>query len=230
MGYELLNRVAGILTAAGIRAGEEYPAGAQVEILSPVAAVGLRALDPAAGEVRFTVRVLSPRLLGGWCCQVNAAKAVAALHEAGLRVQTEPMEYLGGSDCFCVALTAAMDVKEDGLPEQAWEIFCGDVLQSGVKSFRAVCRQGRRIVGAFCQSEPVRVTPGTGGWELELVQHLDTEPGAPAEPFVLTIREQGREIRFTGCCWNEILWEHSQSGAVLTRRGFALGREVTDGE
>ncbi len=228
MGYELLNRVAGILNAAGIRAGEEYPAGERVEILSPAAAVGLRELDNAAGEARFTVRVLSPRILGGWCCQVNAAKAASALHGAGLRVQTGEMEFLGGCDCFCVVLTAAMDVREDGTQGPRWKISCGGAVQSGVQSFQAVHRQGRRIVGTFCKGEPVGVTPGGGGWELELVQKIDHEPGEAAEPFVLTAAEPGREIRFTGCCWNETIWEHGQHGAVLTRRGFALGREVTD--
>ncbi len=228
MGYELLNHVAGLLTAGGIRAGEEYPAGERVEILSPVAAVGLRELDAAAGEAQFTVRVLSPRILGGWCCQVNAAKAASALHNGGLRVQTEEMEFLGGCDCFCVTLTASMDVGEDGQPGKRWEISCGGVIQTGVQSFQAVRRQGRRIVGAFCQSQPVKVTPGTGGWELTLVQEVCAEPAEIAEPFVLTVAESGREIRFTGCCWNETLWEHAQKGAVLTRRGFAMEREVTN--
>ena len=171
MGYELLNHVAGILTAAGIRAGEEYPGGEQVEILSPVAAVGLRELDPAAGEVRFAVRVLSPRILGGWCCQINAAKAVTALHSAGMRVQTEPMEFLNGFDCFCVSLTAAMALKADGVPAGKWEIFCGNVRQERVRSFRAVRRLGRRIVGAFYQSagkrwlgDRVGAAGGRGTW------------------------------------------------------------------
>lgn len=230
MGYELLNHVVGILTAGGIRAGDEYPGGEQVEILSPVAAVGLRELDPAAGEVRFAVRVLSPRILGGWCCQINAARAVTALHSAGMRVQTEPMEFLNGFDCFCVSLTAAMALKADGVPAGKWEIFCGNVRQERVRSFRAVRRLGRRIVGAFYQSEPVKVTPGSGGWEIELVQRGDAEPGEAAEPFVLTVMESGREIHYMGCCWNEMIWEHSGSGAILTRRGFAMGREVRNAQ
>ena len=68
MGYELLEAVTGRMRDAGLRAGEEFPAGERMEILAPAAAVGLRELDPVQGMATFTVRVLSPRLLGGWCC------------------------------------------------------------------------------------------------------------------------------------------------------------------
>ena len=45
MVYGLLEELRALLEDAGIPAGEEYPAGERVEILSPVAAVGLRELD-----------------------------------------------------------------------------------------------------------------------------------------------------------------------------------------
>lgn len=231
MGYELLEAVVGILTAAGIRAGEEYPAGERMEILSPAAAVGLRELDTDAGAARFTVRVLSPRILGGWCCQVWAARAAAALHGAGLSCSAGEMEYRSGSNCFCVTLDAEWPVvMADGAwtPGQRWQVLCGDAVQEGVASFRAVRDQGRRVVGAFCRSDPVAVTPGSGGWALELVQWVLREPADTEEPFVLTVREGTRTHRYTGCCWNEVYYEHTQRGLCLTRRGFALGREVLE--
>lgn len=229
MGYELLDYVTGILERAGIRTGEEYPAGQFVEILSPVAAVGLRELDCESGEARFTVRVLSPRILGGWCCQTAAAKAVCALSGAGMACQTGEMEFLSGSDCFCVTVTASLAVFANAEGWEAgrrWRVFVGDAEQTGVTAFTAVRNQGRRVVGAFCQSEPVAVTPGNGGWELTLVQGVTAEPEDGAEPFTLTLRDDAREVRYTGCCWNVISWEHTQRGMVLTRKGFALGREV----
>lgn len=229
MGYELLEAVADILSAAGIRAGEEYPAGERVEIFSPVAAVGLRELDFGAGEARFTVRILSPRILGGWCCQTYAAKAGQALHDGGLSCTAGEMEYLSGSDCFCITLTASMAVvpgEGEWLAGRRWQVLCGDAEQECVISFRAVRNQGRRIVGAMCQSEPIAVTPGNGGWELELVQTVTREPEGPEEPFLLTVRHGQMEHRYSGCCWNETVIEHTQGGLRLTRRGLALGREV----
>ena len=80
MVYSLLVQLRELLEAAGIPAGEEYPAGERVEIHNPVAVVGLRELDCANAVARFSGRALSPRILGGWCCQRKAA--LAALSES----------------------------------------------------------------------------------------------------------------------------------------------------
>ena len=226
--YELMRSVMGLVAAAGVPAGEEYPGLEVPQIDSPRATVGLRELDAAGWTARLGVRVLSPRLLGGWCCQVLMAQAVRKMTEAGLACRTEEMEYHSGSDCFCVTAEVVMTVvpRGDGWePGTRWKIHCGDTLQPGVISFRAVRDQQRRLVGTHWKSEPVGITNGTGGWSLELVQNLTQEPPAVEEPFVLTVREGDREHRYTGCCWNETVWEYTQSGARLTRRGFALGRE-----
>ena len=199
-----------------------------MDILSPAAAVGLRELDMAAGTADFTVRVLSPRILGGWCCQVWAARAVEALSGSGITCQTGEMEYLSTSDCFCVVLTASWPVvrREEGWGQRQRQLLLGDAVQEGVESFRAVRSQGRRLFGGFNQPTPVGVTPGSGGWSLELVQRTEEEPEEPEEPFTLTLREGERVVRYTGCCWNETVWSYEQNGPRLTRRGFALEREV----
>ncbi len=222
MGYELLEQIGDILAAAGFRTGEEYPGLERPEMDGPRAAVGLRALDPEQGTAAFHVRILSPRILGGWCCQTNAARAVEALWTAGLSCRTGELEYLEGSDCFCVTVTATMSL---GTGTQRWEIRCGDGVQEGVVSFRAVRDLDRRIVGAHWESTPVGVTPGHGGWTIELVQRLTRAPEEAAEPFVLTVREGDREHRYTGCFWNETTWDYGPGGRTLKRRGFALGRE-----
>lgn len=204
-----------------------------MEILSPAAAVGLRALDPEKGTAVFTVSVLSPRILGGWCCQVWAARAVQALSDGSLTCEAAAMEYLSGSDCFCVALTVRQKVVRQGeswVLGSRWQVQVGTTVREDLVSFRAVRSQGRRTVGALNQGAPAGVTPGRGGWELELVQRSDREAAEPEEPFTLTLREDGRVIRYTGCRWNETVWDHDQSGLLLTRRGFALGREVSQAE
>lgn len=230
MGYELLEALTELLAEAGIRAGEEYPAGERVEILSPVAAVGLRELDFTAGEARFDLRILSPRILGGWCCQTHAAKICKALHDGGLTVRSGEMEYLSGSDCFCISLSAAWGIvpgEQGWVRGRRWQVFCGGVEQENVVAFRAVRDQGRRIIGALWQGEPTGITPGKGGWSLELEQMVTAEPADIAEPFVLEVRHGGTVHRYSGCCWNETELRHSQAGLRLIRRGFALGREVS---
>lgn len=228
MSYELLRSVTGLLMGAGIPTGEEYPGLERPEIDSPRATVGLRELDAAGGTARFGVHVLSPRLLGGWCCQVMAAQAMRALSYAGLACRTEEMEYNSGCDCFCIKAEAVMAVVprgEDWAPGSRWSIHCGDVFQPGVISFRATRDQQRRLVGTHWKSEPVGITNGTGGWALELIQILPEEPDEAEEPFELTVRQGLLVHRYTGCCWNETILEYLQSGIRLTRRGFALGRE-----
>lgn len=222
-----------MLSSVGIRAAEEYPAGEQMEIRSPAAAVGLRSLELSEGTAELTVRILSPRYLGGWGCQSAAALATAALQGEALSVRTGEMEYRSGCDCFCVVLTvqvALVPTAAGVAPGNRWQILLGDTALAGVCSFRAVRSQDRRLVGALYRSGCVGVTPGSGGWELEVVQHCAAMPAEPEEPFVLTLRGTGVIHRYTGCCWNETVIEYTQGGLVLTRRGFALTREEsTDG-
>lgn len=232
MGYEWLETIVSILTGAGIRAGEEYPAGEWVEVLSPAAAVGLGELDCRAGTASFQIRMLSPRLLGGWCCQTNAAKAAAALEAEGLRCHTGAMEYLSGNDCFCVTLTAVMEVCcQEGawVPGGHWRYAWNDTAITGVEEFTAERNLDRRVIGAFCQGEPVGVTPGQGGWNLKLVQKIgreDPEPTEPEEPFTLSVVQGIGEVAYGGCYWNSVTRSHSQEGLRIERRGFALSREV----
>ena len=229
MVYGLLEELRALLENAGIPAGEEYPAGERVEILSPVAAVGLRELDCANSVARFSVRILSPGILGGWCCQNKAAETARVLHRAGMLCAAAEMEYLKGSDCFCISLAVTQPVYEgaDGWsPGSGWQVLRDDVEEENVLSFRAVRNQGRRLVGAFCQSEPTRVTPGAGGWQIELVQSGAEESGEGQEPFTLTVCAGGTQQRYLECCWNETEIVLGGEGLKQIRRGFALKREV----
>lgn len=231
MVYGLLGELRELLEAAGIPAGEEYPAGERVEILSPVAAVGLRELDFANAVARFSVHILSPRILGGWCCQQKAAQAAQALHRAGMGCAAAEMEYLKGSDCFCVSLTVSRPVYEGTQGWSAgsgWQVLRDGVEEKNVQSFRAVRSQGRRLLGTFCQSTPARVTPGAGGWQIELVQTGAAEPGEGQEPFTLTVCADGVQQHYLGCCWNETELVLDSGGLKRIRRGFALEREVEE--
>ena len=229
MGYELLEELAQLLRRLGLTAGEEYPGYQQPEVEKATAAVGLRELDMAAGQAHYNIRILSPRILGGWCCQIWAARVSEALHGAGMTVSTEEMEYLSGSDCFCISMTAVQSVifgPEGWMAGTPMELRCGEEILRGVVSFTAHRDQGRRILGAFCQSEPVGISSGRDGWVLELVQQGERMPQQLPEPFTLTVREYGFKWIYTGCGWNEERYEHTGQGLRLIRRGFALGREV----
>ena len=228
MGYELLKALVMLLRGEGISAGEAYPGAGAPAVDGPQAAVGLLELDIPAGLAKYRVRVLSPRMLGGWGCQIWAARVADILTGAGMTCESREMEYLDGLDCFCITLRADQPVsrKSDGSFTGArLQIFCGDAEQTGVESFTAVRNQGRRVLGAFCQGEGVGLTPGHGGWALELVQRVDRLPAGAEEPFTLTVREGERESSYTGCGWNEERFEHTRSGLRLIRRGFALTRE-----
>ena len=228
MGYELLKALVMLLRGEGISAGESYPGPGAPAVDGPQAAVGLLELDVPAGLASFQVRVLSPRKLGGWGCQIWAARVSEILSRTGMTCEAGEMEYLDGLDCFCVTIRADQRVlrRSDGsFVGVRLEVFCGDAEQTGVESFTAVRNQGRRVLGAFCQSEAVGITPGHGGWELELVQRTDRLSDGAAEPFVLTVREGDRESRYLGCGWNEERFEHTHRGLRLIRRGFALSRE-----
>lgn len=224
MDHEQLQNLVRLLRDAGLDAGEEYPGFPQPQIVSPAAAVGLRELDLAGGQIRYNVCILSPRILGGWCCQLWAAKAVEALHNAGMSCTTAGMEYI--SDCFSILVTAVQPMAAAG----KLEVLCGGVEMEHVESFAAVRNQGRRLVGGHGSGEPWGVTPGFGGWTVELVQRTGAMPPQVPEPFTLTVREGDRESRYLGCCWNEERLEYGGDGMRLTRRGLAPEREENHGQ
>jgi hypothetical protein len=70
------------------------------------------------------------------------------------------------------------------------------------------------------------VTPGAGGWQLELVQSGAAEPEEGQEPFVLTVCAGGVRERYLGCCWNETEIVLDGGGLKRITRGFALKREA----
>lgn len=228
MGYELLKALTQLLRGAGISAGESHPGVEAPRVDAPMAAVGLLGLDIPAGLAKYQVRVLSPRMQGGWYCQIWAARVTQILCEAGLTCTAEEMEYLDGCDCFCVEIRAEQSVvpmNGGWVARGPMQVLCGELEQTGVESFTAVREQGRRIQGATGQWEPLAITPGRDGWRVELIQWVDRSPEPVGEPFVLTVREGDRECRYTGCGWNEERYEHTARGLRLIRRGFALARE-----
>lgn len=232
MGDECLKSMLSILRSAGLRAEADYPAGGWMEITEAVAAVGLDALDCGAGKAVFTVRILSPGILGGWNCQSAAAAAAAALEGVDIRCEGSRMEYLSGCDCFCTVLRAEIDVFTDGTawyPGRCWKYTCNGTALVGVTEFTAVQDLDRRLIGASCQGEPVGVTPGSGGWRLKIVQTMPVdmlEESAPEEPFELTAARGGRAVVYSGCYWNRTTAVHTQAGLRIERQGFALSREV----
>lgn len=225
MGRERLELIVDLLRRGGIPAGEGWPGGGRPEPEEPAAAVGLRELDCTEGVAWFSVDILSPRRLGGWRCQLTGAEAARLLYEAGFSSRMGEMAYLEASDCFRVTVTAQIPLEQGG---GGWEVCCGGICQEGVVSFRAVRDQGRRILGAMAQGEPVGITSGAGGWTIELIQKPGREPEPNEEPFEVTVRRGNTVERFGGCCWNETAVEHGGGGLRLTRRGFALTREVVE--
>lgn len=231
MGIQWLKQITGILTDAGIRAGEAFPGGGNVSLTEAVAAVGLRDLNWREGTAEFEIRVLSPRPLGGWKCQNCAADAVAALEEAGVVCRMEPMEYRGGSDCFemiIIGQQQVMEVEAEVVAPVYLDVSVGDTAVEYVTEFSAEQNRQRRIIGSVSQNTPVGITPGTGGWGIRLVQEL---PGGqvamtePEEPFVLTVKEEGMTTTFVGCGWNRVKKKQDQSRTLVEWEGFALSRE-----
>lgn len=232
MGIEWLELVVELLETAGIRAGEEYAVGTAPEITEPVAAVGLSALECSQGQAAITVSVVSPRTLGGWECQTAAAKAVAALEAAQIHCQMGSMGYLSDCDCYNIAVTARIDIcLVDGawVKGTDWTVTLDDTAVEWVSGFTAEQDQGRRLITATCQTDPIGVTPGTGGWVIKLEQQIPqggVESQMPEEPFVLEVSDGLTVQVYTDCYWNEVQRSCSQGGMTIQRQGFALTREV----
>lgn len=218
-----------ILTSAGIRADESYPAGKRMELTGPVAAVGLRDLSCREGIAEFEIRVLSPRRMGGWECQNTAAEAVAALENGGVECRMEPMSFRQGSDCFEMIIIGRQRVmQQEETPASAlFRITIGGNAVEGVTEFSAQQDRGRRLIGSLNQTDPVGITRGTGGWKIRMVQVIP-EGGMrlqePEEPFVLQVHENGLVTSFEECGWNRVARELDQNRMKLEWEGFALVR------
>lgn len=221
-----------MLVENGIPAAEDFPSEGFQELTQPVAALSLEKVDCQEGTAYIAVRLLSPRRLGGWRCQAASVAAASHLAAAGFFGETGQMEYLSGSDCFCVKVTVLREIcLADGgwTAGKSWKISWNDQILSGVESFTAQEDRGRRMVGAFWQAEQVGVTPGVTGWNITLVQRFgpgDAEPEEPEEPFTLTVERDARTVSYGACYWNKVTRRHSQQGLVVERSGFALTREV----
>lgn len=236
MGIEWLNAIVKLLRDAGIRADEGFPGQMRMEIASPVAAVGLRGLDWREGLAEFEIRILSPRNLGGWQCQTAAAEAVAALENGGVLCRMEPMDHQAGTDCFEMLILGEQYVLDSGEESTAtgiFEILIGEEPASHVTEFSAEQNRERRLIGSVNDTDPIGITPAKGGWQIRLVQTIPAGgvllPEA-AEPFDLTVKENGLTTRFSGCGWNRVKKELDQSRIRMEWEGFALTREeMTDG-
>ena len=229
MGIEWLREIVEVLTAAGIRTGEGYPAGKQPDLTEPVAAVGLRDLNCREGTAEFEIRVLSPRALGGWRCQSTAAEAVTALEAAEVECRMEPMSHRMASDCFeMVVIGKKRMAQQETIPEtDLFRITVGDLAVEGLTDFSAVQERGRRMIGTLNQKDPVGVTRGTGGWKLKMVQVIP-EGGAlilePEEPFELKLYENGTVTSFRDCYWDSVAKILDQKQSKLVWEGFAMSK------
>ncbi len=247
MGRDWLNEMVQILIAAGIRAGEAFPARPQMALTGTVAAVGLRDLEWRTGMAEFEIRILSPRTLGGWACQTTAAAAVEALEDAGAECRMEPMAYKNTMDCMEMVILARKQIREitqeepeaptqPEEPEQEEQVreiqvTLGDQTASYVTLFSAEQTRGRRLVRSLNGGGAVGITPGIGGWEVKLVQVLplgETGLTEGEEPFTLTMVADGVQQVFSGCCWNRVKQQVEQKQTKLEWEGFALSREVTE--
>ncbi len=229
--------VADILIESGIAVMEAYPAGTMLHVTKPTAAVEMRGLNCGEGNVMIGIRVLSPRNLGGWECQNAAGSVAGALYGADMECTCAQMEYLHRSDCFCVLVMAKIPVfLENGIWKKGrpWEVLVGNQKLEYVSGFYAEQNQDRRLVGAVCQSGPVGVTPGANaGWNIRLVQKIPfgkVISAMPQEPFSLTVHKGGQTQQYRNCYWSGEKSSHSPSGEELEYWGYALEREVTNGE
>lgn len=230
MGEEWLTKITGILAKAGIASGEEYASAPAQAISQPVAAVGLRGLDWGDGKATVSVRILSPRTKGGWACQTTAAKAITALEEAHIPARMEPMEYLPGCDCFQVLIIGIFQIRIDQPVDpvpRAWQVTIGGIDVPYATEFSEERDLKRRMVGALGQMLPANVTPGSGGWEIRLVQKIPAgseEQNFGQEPMEIRVIREKRTICYTDCFWNQTRRKFAEGMLTVECCGFALGR------
>lgn len=222
MGNERLESTKQTLRSAGFRVETGYSGDVPMTLSETVAAVNLTGFDGVTGKEKITVTILTPRTAGLEECQNRAMQAASALASG---YSFDRWKYDELLDCFAIEVTAQLPAAQD--PQL--EVLLGDQQVQYVTGFTARQAAGRRLIGAMGSGEPSGVTPGSGGWILELKQTLpDTapEPEQVEEPFALTVRRGGFSQVFTGCCWSEYGAEYVLGGVQVIRKGLALSREV----
>lgn len=225
MSRAMLTEITEFLTGSGLRAMEAYPGQERLEITGPVAAVSLGRVDLESQRMEFSVRVLSPRRLGAWECQDRAFEAMKRLRVMGLNCKMEPLGYESGCDCFQVEIIA----QAVGLLEQAWIRVAVDGESVGfVTEFSAEQDRKRQFITAIGEGNPVGITSGNGGWAIRMVQIFPVAlmiPEEPAEPFDLTVTENGEAMVYRGCAWNRLKQTRTGASVRLEWEGLALRRE-----
>ena len=222
MGNERLEKTKQTLRSAGFRVESGYSGNAPMAISETVAAVNLTGFDGGTGKEKITVTILTPRTAGLEECQNRAMEAASAL---ACGYSFDRWKYDELLDCFAIEVTA----QNQSAHNSQLEVFLGDQQVQYVTGFTARQTSERRLIGAMGAEEPSGITPGSGGWTLELKQTLPnsaSEPEQSEEPFILTVRRGGFSQVFSGCCWSEYGAEYVPGGVQVIRKGLALSREV----
>lgn len=232
MGEQWLTDVTAALEQAGWRVEPGYPGKSATALEQPMAAVNLSRGSTRDASAGITVTVLVPRNQGLAQCQSLAAQATVLLSGAGGDWSFDGWNYDSRSDCFRVEVegNAAFSVQdEEEVLDEGYEVFIGEATQLHVTEFTARKDAQRRLVRPHGQSDPSGVVPGMGGWQVELVQLIPSgtaEPEETGDSFSLKVSRGGISVTYTKCCWAEYESRQLSNGTKVTRRGFALNREV----
>lgn len=214
-----------LLEAAGITAGEAFPAGERAAIRDAVAAVCIHSIDQETGIVTFEIRILSPRVLGLSHGQDAAVRVMDFLCKFGFACRMEQMVYEAGCDCYSMTLLADLPglVSEWGL-----QVYIGMEPAEYVTEFSVEQDRQRRLVRSLNESEPLAISPGVGGCKFRLVRMAPAGVvyREPEEPFTMIVVDYNSRTAYSGCGLSRVEMERTAVGTKIVWEGFALKEEV----
>lgn len=228
----ILERVLMLLRQAGFPAELAFSGKKHTAVTETVAAVHMGEVDRGACQTSVAVSILCPASMGGTACEEAGLRAVEALHADGAACTMRGCSYDGLTRCFSVdiqAVYAGMAVGSGALGLGFSVSVDGRSLPYALE-FTAEERRKHELRYCMGERTPKGISLGCGGWEICLVELIPAggeEAAAQSGRFSVEITGlYGSEV-YQECVWTSVKREFTRQGLKCTRKGIAMGREVS---
>ena len=224
MGQMIVDKVAQLLIAQGIRAEHAFPTERITRITEPVAAVSLEKADLDDRTAVVLVEILAPQESGGYLCQTKALEACAVLETAGAACSQGGCDFLSKGHVFRVPVRAVFQgiARSDDL-----EAVPKFTIKTGSLTLKYACgftaKQALTDDDASLQS---------AAWEFTVEEFfpwgtMDTL--VAEEPFKLQLKCMDNVEQYENAQWISRKRTVEEKGIRQFRTGIATYRSITSG-
>jgi len=232
MGGAVLEQVLQTLRKAGFAADLAYPGRKYPLITGTVAAVHLEKVDALKLETTVKVEILCPGTFGGTACELEALRALEALHGAGAACVQESCRYHTAAQVYITPVHATFlsaAEPEDTVLGPGFQVLIAGKTLPYATAFTALIESDHKTVYSVGMRIPATSTPGPIHYSLRLKEMIpigsELEESEEGTFSIRVVTEQGGEV-YHDCRWTSIQRDYTKEGLRQIRKGFGRVREA----